>query len=39
MCFQDQLGDALDVVVAAVWALVDGDPVASEEHPGFGTGK
>jgi len=34
MCFEGQLGDALDVVVRAVWgggALVDGDPIASQE--------
>jgi hypothetical protein len=35
MCFQGQLGDALDVVVAAAarGVLMDRDPIASQEHP------
>ena len=31
MCFEGQLGSPFDVVVAAAWALMDRDPVASQE--------
>jgi hypothetical protein len=31
MCFEGQLGDALDVVVAAALALMNVDPIASQQ--------
>ena len=31
MCFQGQLGSPFDVVVASACALMDRDPVASQE--------
>jgi hypothetical protein len=39
MCFSGQLGSALDVIVAALWALVNRDPVASQDDGEYQIGE
>ena len=39
MCFEGQLGSALDVVVAATRALMNRDPVASQDDGEYQIGE